>query len=404
MWTAALALTCVFVATLPFHNLHALRTTALGLTALLTLVLAGWRELILLPFKTAWWAWIIVAAISVAFAHDRHASLSAFRYEVLYTFGAWATCYTQAHRHNGARWLGRTLTGSTLVALALGIALLAPGQAWFDLGRFGNVGTLSTFLVMVLPVFLLYALRSRPRSAARIGMLLLAAACVGAGTLTLNRTFALAAAAVITIFALFSMRYWNSRFRIASMFTVGALVIVVAGFEVLTTSESRIALDAPGKDVWEFLSGDPRGDIWRFAAARIAEHPWVGAGLGKWTSREVFLAHFNDPMLVHGHNAFLNRALETGLPGLAAFVALIASVAVAFWRVARSGDHDTAAIGAAGLALVAGTVVKNLTDDYFVQENALLFWSLAGAGLGAAAARQEALRAASPTTRSAFSA
>ena len=109
---------------------------------------------------------------------------------------------------------------------------------------------------------------------------------------------------------------------------------------------------------------------------------------------DAFLAHFNDPMMVHAHNAFLNRALQTGLPGLAAFVALIASVAVSFWRVARSGDHDTAAIGAAGLALVAGTVIKNLTDDYLVQENALLFWSLAGAGLGAAAARADAATAA----------
>ena len=65
-------------------------------------------------------------------------------------------------------------------------------------------------------------------------------------------------------------------------------------------------------------------------------------------------------------------------------------MAVAFRRVARSTDPGIAAIGAAGLALVAGVVVKNLTDDFFVRQNALLFWSLVGAGLGAAAARQQA--------------
>ena len=132
--SVALAFACVFVATLPFHHLHAFRSAALGLAALATFVSGGWRELILLPLKAGWWAWILVAAVSVAFAQDPLVSLSEYRYEVLYTFGAWATCYTLARRHDGARWLGRALVVSTLVALVLGIALFAPGQAWFDLG------------------------------------------------------------------------------------------------------------------------------------------------------------------------------------------------------------------------------------------------------------------------------
>jgi len=102
-------------------------------------------------------------------------------------------------------------------------------------------------------------------------------------------------------------------------------------------------------------------------------------------------------MLMHAHNMFLNRALETGLPGVAGFVLLLGSVAIAFRRVARSANPGTAAIGAAGLALVAGVVIKNLTDDFFVRQNALLFWSLVGAGLGAAAAREEAMRAVKST-------
>jgi O-antigen ligase len=202
--------------------------------------------------------------------------------------------------------------------------------------------------------------------------------------------FWLAAAAQITIFALFSMRYWRSRYRMASMLAVGALVASLALVQVLTASESRIALAAPGTDVWEFLSSDPRGELWQFATARIAQHPWIGAGLGKWTSSDAFIVQFGDRLLMHAHNTFLNRALETGLPGLAAFVYLLGSVVVAFVRVARSEDPNTAAIGAAGLALVAGVVVKNLTDDFFVRQNALLFWALVGAGLGAAAAREDA--------------
>src|SRR5512144_1887140 len=211
--SAALVCACVFVATLPFHHLHSFRSTALGLAALLVFVSGGWQELILLPLKAGWWAWIVAAAISVAFARYPLVALSEYRYEVLYTFGAWATCYTLALRHDGARWLARALIASTLVALVLGIALFAPDQAWFDLGPFGDVGTVSTFLAMVLPLFFLFALRSRPHSPERVGALIVAAACIAAGTLTLNRMFWLAASAEVTIFALFSMRHWRSRYR-----------------------------------------------------------------------------------------------------------------------------------------------------------------------------------------------
>jgi len=393
LWSLALAWACLFVATLPFHHLMALRSLALGLAALLTFVAGGWREMPKLPLVTGWAAWIILAGTSVIFARNPLVALSEYRYEVLYTFGTWATCYTLARHRDGARWLGRVLVAATLVALGLGVALFVPGQPWYDFGRYGDVGTVSTFLVTVLPLFLLFALRSKPRSAARFGALAVAAGCLAAGFLTLNRTFWLATAAEITIFALLSMRYWDTRFRTVSMLAVGALVAALALFEFVTASESRIALAAPGMGVWEFASGDPRGDLWRFATNEIALHPWVGSGLGKWSSRENFIAHFNDPMLMHAHNMFLNRALETGLPGVAAFVLLLGSVAIAFRRVARSAHPSTAAIGAAGLALVAGVVIKNLTDDFFIRQNALLFWSLVGAGLGAAAAREEAMRA-----------
>ena len=246
---------------------------------------------------------------------------------------------------------------------------------------------MSTFLVMVLPLFLLFALRSRPHSTERAGALVVAAACIAAGTLTLNRMFWLAASAEVTIFALFSMRHWRSRYRTVSMLGVALVVVALAVLQVLEASESRIALAAPGIGVWEFLSSDPRGELWRFAGSLIAQHPWVGTGLGKWNLADVFFARFQDPLLMHAHNTFLNRTLETGFLGLAAFAYLLVSVAIAFRRVARSADADTAAIGAAGLALVAGVIVKNLTDDFFVRQNALLFWALVGAGLGAAAAR-----------------
>ena len=386
----ALACACVFVATLPFHHVIALRLYALGVAVVLTVVAGGWREWTALPLRGAWVVWAGIAALSVALARDPRLSLAEFRHEIVYAFAAFATWYALARRYHGAPWLGRTVAAVAIATLALGTAVFGSGGPWFDLGDYGDVGSLSTFLVLVLPVLLLLALRSPPRSAARQGAVALAAGCLAAGFLTLNRMFWFAAAAEIAIFSLFSMRYWVTRHRALWMGGVIAIVVGLALVEVLQASQSRIALSAPGTGVWEFLAEDPRGDLWRFAVARIAEHPWIGAGLGKWSMREVFDAHFHDPLLLHAHNLFLDRALETGLPGLAAFVVLLASTGIAFRRMARSDDNGTAAIGAAGLALVAGIILKNFTDDFFVRQNALLFWSLTGAALGAGAAREDA--------------
>ena len=237
----------------------------------------------------------------------------------------------------------------------------------------------------MLPVLLLLALLSPRHSALRVGAFTLATGCLAAGFLTLNRIFWFAAATEIIVFSLLTMRNWKSRQRRAVMVGGVALVAGLALTQVLLASQSRIALSAPGTDLVEFLVDDPRGDLWRFALGQIAEHPWIGAGIGKWTMRGEFGTQFHDPLRMHAHNVFLNRALETGLAGPCHLPVASCIARVAFWRLAWSDDGRNAALGAAGLALVAGVIVKNLTDDFLVRQNALLFWSLAGAALGAAA-------------------
>jgi len=384
----ALVLACLCATTLAFHHTIALRLYAMGAAAALTFVAGGWRELRTLPLRNAWIVWAVIAAISVAFAHDRHA-LDEYSHEVVYAFAAFATWYVLARRAGGARWLAYTLMGVVVAALALGTMRYAQLGTWFDLGEYGDVGTLSTFFVTVLPLLLFLALRSRAHSAERIGAIALISGCLVAGFLTLNRMFWFAAAAEIVIFAVSSIRSWQTPRRELWMAGVVAVVAVLAITEILLASQSRIALAAPGTGLWDFVVEDPRGELWRFAVREIAEHPLLGTGIGKWSSRALFDAQFHHPMLLHAHNLFLNRALETGLPGLAAFVVLLGSVAILFRRMARSDDGGTSAIGAAGLALVVGVILKNLTDDFFIRQNAMLFWSLTGAALGAGAARQD---------------
>jgi O-antigen ligase len=77
--------------------------------------------------------------------------------------------------------------------------------------------------------------------------------------------------------------------------------------------------------------------------------------------------------------------VQTGLPGMLLFIALLAAIARAGWRLAVGGDEAAAACGIALLGVLAGMLVRNMTDTLLVRQNALLFWGVTGALLGLAA-------------------
>ena len=137
---------------------------------------------------------------------------------------------------------------------------------------------------------------------------------------------------------------------------------------------------------FEAFAYDERPFIWHAAWRKLGEHPWIGHGYG----REIVAADIRVAVeaagsgnrLNHGHNVFLDAALQTGALGLAAFTALMAALAWAFATTARRAGGLPLAI--AGLALLAGYLTKNLTDDFFFRPSSLIFWAMAGMLLGLA--------------------
>ena len=82
-----------------------------------------------------------------------------------------------------------------------------------------------------------------------------------------------------------------------------------------------------------------------------------------------------DPTLTHAHNVFASVWLQTGAIGLALFVAALAAAAWRFAGYARARDDTLALVGIVGLAILAGVLVKNLTDDFFFRTNARFLWT-----------------------------
>jgi O-antigen ligase len=70
------------------------------------------------------------------------------------------------------------------------------------------------------------------------------------------------------------------------------------------------------------------------------------------------------------------------MPGLALFLALVGATLWQGWKLAREPDPIARACGIALVAVVAGMVMRNMTDTLLVRQNALLYWGAVGLLLG----------------------
>ena len=131
----------------------------------------------------------------------------------------------------------------------------------------------------------------------------------------------------------------RTRFILWGLCVLGVLGLVAGGFAI-------------GPERLQALWEEPRGmtalgnlgtlgfrqEVWRWAAVAVQDFMFTGTGLG--TFREVvrLLYPLNVPPsydIAHAHNIFLQAALDVGIPGLIAYLALLGVAGVVSLRVAR---------------------------------------------------------------------
>jgi putative inorganic carbon (HCO3(-)) transporter len=125
-----------------------------------------------------------------------------------------------------------------------------------------------------------------------------------------------------------------------------------------------------------------RFEVWRYALDAITDFPLTGTGLG--TFREVVLrlypiTTFPSPDVAHAHNLFLQVALDTGLPGLVAYLAML-GVSLMICRRELSRTPANEGVYAIGLlACLVAFHVFGLNDAIAPgAKPGLLFWWLLG--------------------------
>ena len=246
---------------------------------------------------------------------------------------------------------------------------------------------LAALIAFFLPL-LVALLVAPPRPGGRLWRVALAAfTLVAAGILALTQSrggWIATAAGLFALLALWAAVLPPSRRR-------RALRLVVA-LSVLAALAGLLWI-GPGT-LWELWLNPPeqtavgtlwtlgvRRQIWPWAVTAIGDFPFTGVGLG--TFRQVVFRLYPLPAwsgydLGHAHNIFLQTALDTGLPGLVAYLAVLFVAAAVGWRVARR-DPGFRAVSQGLLAGLVALHVFGLADALVLgAKAALVFWFALG--------------------------
>jgi O-antigen ligase len=375
-WSAAF-----FLSTALFSHTVALRLLLLLLGAgLAVAVVARERRklrlvpAIWLPFAL-WAAW---AAVSITWSLEPRHSEKEFRNEVLYAALALWICYIGAQARNAARIFMPIVAAAAVVACAFAFYYFRPGDQAYGAGWHGGPGAFSSALLTLMPCVLAagwYGRRAGWPRAVQIIAAFLAALFLVAAYTTQNRTVWIGLVLEALIFgALFLAReplVGNVRAKAA----VAAIAIAIVAGGALMTLRVQADREATGA---RSMDNDPRLAIWPKVAGHIEQKPWTGYGFGRGLLRGSLPGEVKDDLAWHAHNLFLDVALQLGIPGVVLLLALIAATVREGLRLALDRNDAAAACGIALIAVVAGMIVRNMTDVLLVRQNALLYWGVVG--------------------------
>lgn len=158
-------------------------------------------------------------------------------------------------------------------------------------------------------------------------------------------------------------------------------LLLIAGLIIGPARVAQALAAAPVVGGWE-----GRLELWSRALEAIADYPFTGIGMGTFDHviplryPYVLLAGA-DLAIPHAHNLFLQVAVDLGLPGLIAFVALLGLVLAAAVRSARAwaGDQALALQVTALAAGLAAVLVHGLLDAAtWGSKPAVFIWALMG--------------------------
>jgi O-antigen ligase len=270
----------------------------------------------------------------------------------------------------------------------ISIALFITGGGGRAAGFAGDPNFFAAYQVFAFPVLLALSAQASRRW---VRLLLLAGvvSVIGATFTTLSRGGILS---LILIGVLLLVLPARSVFRSFGQKTLATFVITIGVGLAITVSYSELSQRINTLVTGKEAAGSGRVNEWKGAWRSAHERPVFGLGFGAFpavsndlvrTTPGTDLYHFDErPLGVFVHNAYLGSLAEVGIPGLALFVGLMGSTALALRRAAaqakRVGDLPLARIANALLISLAGWAFASI---FLSSETARPFWITIGIAL-----------------------
>lgn len=377
---SAFILMAVYLWFLPIGHTIAIRNLAFFSLIFLTFW-AAWRQglRLHLPLAWAWLPYVLVSLISVSYALNPDYSLGEVKKEVGYALLALLIAASWVRNSESlSRLVQLLVVGDILMVGAALVKGIAINPFWNDTfpqvdSLYNGVGNFSTYLITVMPFIAAFAYQLPKAKRVQHLLLFSLLACnIFALYLTSNRMGMLTLIAEILFIAGFLYFKSNRRTDRKKLIVASAIILALAWISTAMINNRPAGNDA-------------RWELWQVALNNIHAQPLSGGGFG----REAFTLRNLEFRVTHGqlwhaHNMFLNKGVQMGIPGMLAFVLLLFAACRAMWPARALAEQDRAAwaYALAGSAMLVGVILKNMTDDFFVNDNAFLFWVLTGAVIG----------------------
>jgi O-antigen ligase len=321
--------------------------------------------------------------VSLSYSVDRAYSLGEIKNELGYSMMTFVAFFAVTRNEKHVKWMLLALAASALLLCAGALSSVFRLGRWDPDGWHGGIAAYATFLAAAVPAVVLlgfFYADFRLRCIAALLLLIMLAAGFYSGQRIVW---------VVLFFqvgvALFFLRknLKISAARLTLIISLLTLSVLTVLFYIQLTRFSNYDWNVPTIKQTE-IDRDDRTAFWPKVSARILEHPMSGAGFGRGIMNKAYrdLIPSNNQDLWHAHNVVLNYGLSMGVPGMLAIVFLFCSLGWQYWQFCKTREPRLRLLGACGIALVGGVFARNMVNDFFVRDEALLFWALNGLLLG----------------------
>ena len=280
-----------------------------------------------------------------------------------------------------ANWLAKIPVLEDIVSRLPGISFLLPEDATSGVHTNQIASTILIWLPLLISLLLVWRqLKSSVWMLFAVGLLVLVGSVLMLLTQSRSGYIGMAGGLFVLLFL------WRQQLSVSMtlrkwLTAVILLMLFVGVGGLLWLGADRIVLiwQDPNQEsvVGNLSTIGFRQEVWRWGMVAVGDFPFTGTGLG--TFRQVVrrlypLSITPSYDIAHAHNIFLQTALDLGLPGLIAYLAILLLVGWMAWEV---GKKD-AALRPFSLGILSGMVALHLfgmTDALALgSKPGLLFW------------------------------